>query len=333
MERIAEGISEQIQSVRRLTSRSVVSFAIRLFIGIAILFILFQFVSIKAILQALQQAQADFIVLALVMLIANIGLQVWKWHYLLRLGSPQVSIAQSIGSFLFGVTLGSFTPGQLGEFGGRAVGHQAMHPLKVIHFTLIDKFQILLVIFMGGIAACTFFFVPLFWQGITTMIVSTTILLFLFFRPLTLKPLAQFILPKKVFTKWFNDFFEALALLNLKGLVYTFILTLLFYAVLTLQMYLLLNAFFPVDGLDAFLGFAAMMFTKTLLPISLADIGIREAGSVYFYGKLGIPESAALNASLLLFTINILLPSIIGLFFLPRFTYRNKKNNSGSETA
>jgi uncharacterized membrane protein YbhN (UPF0104 family) len=87
-------------------------------------------------------------------------------------------------------------------------------------------------------------------------------------------------------------------------------------------MYLLLNAFENVGPVEAFLGFAAMMFTKSLIPISLGDLGIREASSVYFYSFCGVAESTSLSAALLLFAFNILLPSLAGLLFIPKLSAR-----------
>ena len=115
-----------------------------------------------------------------------------------------------------------------------------------------------------------------------------------------------------------RDFLAALTVFRLRHLIVSFGLSVGFYIAIYLQMFLLLNAFSPVDADDAFLGFAAMMFVKSLVPLSLGDLGIREAGSVYFYAIRGIPHASALNASLLLFVINILLPSLLGLMFMPR---------------
>jgi uncharacterized membrane protein YbhN (UPF0104 family) len=115
-----------------------------------------------------------------------------------------------------------------------------------------------------------------------------------------------------------QDFLTGVDIFRSRDLIISFGLSAGFYIVIFLQMFLLLNAFSPVQPGDAFLGFAAMMFLKSLVPISLGDLGIREAGSVYFYALRGIASATALNAALLLFAINILLPSLIGLLFMPR---------------
>jgi uncharacterized membrane protein YbhN (UPF0104 family) len=60
-------------------------------------------------------------------------------------------------------------------------------------------------------------------------------------------------------------------------------------------------------------------FTKTLIPsITLGEIGIREGAAIYFFGLFGCNEAVAFNSSMLLFILNLLLPSIIGMYFLLR---------------
>jgi uncharacterized membrane protein YbhN (UPF0104 family) len=60
-----------------------------------------------------------------------------------------------------------------------------------------------------------------------------------------------------------------------------------------------------------------VMFAKTIIPpVSLGELGIREGASVFFLHIFGEPNSAGFNASIFLFLINMLIPSVIGLFLL-----------------
>jgi len=59
------------------------------------------------------------------------------------------------------------------------------------------------------------------------------------------------------------------------------------------------------------------MFAKTILsPLSFSELGVREGASIFFLTQMGESSSTALNASLSLFIINIIVPSLIGLFLL-----------------
>jgi len=53
------------------------------------------------------------------------------------------------------------------------------------------------------------------------------------------------------------------------------------------------------------------------LPFSVGDIGIREGTSKIVFSLYNIDKESAISAAFLLFVINILVPSLIGLFLIP----------------
>jgi hypothetical protein len=55
-------------------------------------------------------------------------------------------------------------------------------------------------------------------------------------------------------------------------------------------------------------------YAKYLLPsLTLLDLGVREGGAVVFFGLMGLSPEAGLTAALLLFSLNVLLPAVVGL--------------------
>ncbi|MFO0485339.1 MAG: hypothetical protein ACK51A_06730, partial [Sphingobacteriia bacterium] len=46
--------------------------------------------------------------------------------------------------------------------------------------------------------------------------------------------------------------------------------------------------------------------------IALAELGIREAAALSVFGVLGAPAAPILAATLLLFTLNLVLPALLG---------------------
>jgi uncharacterized membrane protein YbhN (UPF0104 family) len=138
---------------------------------------------------------------------------------------------------------------------------------------------------------------------------------------------------------WITRILDGFSLLRPRQLYITLFCTIAFHCVLVLQMFFLINAFSEITLFHAFIGTSAMMFVKSLLPISLGDLGIREAGSIFFFSTFGISHVAALNASLLLFVINVFLPSVVGTFFLRHqhvspvkiFQFLKKTNNTTAQ--
>lgn len=92
----------------------------------------------------------------------------------------------------------------------------------------------------------------------------------------------------------------------------------LFYTCFIVQFALLTAAFsHQYDFLNFIWSGNMVMFTKTIIPpVSFGELGIREGASVYFLKQIGVNAESAFNASIFLFLVNVLLPSLIGLIFL-----------------
>ncbi|MCE3008901.1 MAG: flippase-like domain-containing protein [Bacteroidetes bacterium] len=86
------------------------------------------------------------------------------------------------------------------------------------------------------------------------------------------------------------------------------------YAIFSLQYLLLLWAFgvsLPTGLLLA--GISLTYAAKSVVPsIALAELGIREAAALSVFGVLGAPAAPILAATLLLFTLNLVLPALLG---------------------
>ncbi len=98
-----------------------------------------------------------------------------------------------------------------------------------------------------------------------------------------------------------------------------FLHTLLFslgvFACLTLQYYVLLNDGNSLGPADTLLT-VVFIWGAGLIPISVSGLGVREGLAVYFLGRLGIGAPTAVGVSLFVFSLNVLLPAIIGLIFI-----------------
>jgi uncharacterized protein (TIRG00374 family) len=286
-------------------------------IGVALLGLIVSFVDIHDMAQAFLNARSEYIAVATLLMLINITIQILKWRYFVRLIDPATTNFEAAASLLFGIAVGSVTPGQIGEFGGRALHHKSVSAASIAGLTLVDKVQTMCIMGIGGVVSLVTIFPLNMLLRIGVSAASTLAFIAIFFgigrSPEFIARFRFSFLRHRPIQK----FLSAVSILHARDLIVSFYFSSVYYAVLCLQLYCLLNAFVPIDLWTTFLGFAALMFLKALLPISLADLGVREAGAIYFYGLLGIPNAAALNASLLLFGMNILLPSLVGSMLLP----------------
>lgn len=300
------------------TPRAKLGLVLRAILAVLLLVVLFQFVDIGKVGTAFSTAKPAYLLGALALVFANIGLQMAKWRYFVRLVNPGNSNLEIAASLFFGISLGTITPGQLGEFGGRVLRHRSLPAGAVVGLTLVDKLQMMCILGIGGaISLVILYGLP---PAIEMLIVSSATLggIFLFFSSGSLVGLVKAVWPALLERRHLKEFFAAIEIFRPRDLLISFVLSVSFYGILFAQMYLLVNAFEIISPGVAYLGFAAMMFTKSLLPISLGDLGIREGTSVYFFSLCNVAESTSLSAALLLFAINVVLPSVIGLLFIPR---------------
>ena len=295
---------------------------VKVIIAVVTMAMLIRRISARELKEALLQAEWQWILYALLLLTLNLLFQYKRWEILVHLAQPDATRRRIFSSLLSGVTLGFITPGRIGEFGRAFFIREGQWPL-LLGLTALDKFYALLVLYLFGLLGILPFLQRhvelLVWMPliITAMIFFVLLYLLLIHPPFLAGVLRRYekhwhkrkklrllvssldMLPSRVAMK--------LSLLAL-GQVCTY----------TVQFYLLVRAFAVVPLLQGLQALAAALWVKTLLPISIGDLGIRESAAIYFLGELGVPPAAAFNGSMLLFFINVLLPAVAGFIFLMR---------------
>ncbi len=271
---------------------------------------------------AFSQARLSLIFLALLLLGPNLYLQFYKWRYLLRLIKPEVSDSESAQSLFAGFTFGFITPGRLGEF-GRAFFIKDCSWVRVLGIAAIDKlFSLSMVILFGSIGLL--FFIGRVFDLIVVIplaaliIIALIVIFYILFHPEIIRSFLysiNIILPFRDKIKQLMSSVEHFTRQRAIKLIW---LNLGFYVVFLSQFYLIILSFESAPLISAMLAISATMLVKSMLPISLGDLGIRESAAIFFLSRLGLQDSTAFNASILLFLINLLIPSIVGLVILLR---------------
>ncbi|NOY79190.1 MAG: flippase-like domain-containing protein [Calditrichaeota bacterium] len=281
--------------------------------------------------QAFQSAKFSLILLALFLMPLNLGIQIYKWYYIVRWILPKTRFREAAHTFLISLAIGFTTPGRVGEY-SRAFFVKGTDWVTAMGVVAIDKIYTLLIITaVGG------------W---------TSVALLLQFHPLKfLTPAMGWILDalfaglllSLIFPRWFRSLAIKIGghfpqthplhrlivglefLTNRRGRT-VFFLSLTAYLIFSLQFFILINAFektpFHIGGLVI----PTVFFAKTLVPISIADIGVREGFSVFLFKRFSISASAAFNGPILLFVINLLIPGLIGVYYLIQEKHPAKEN-------
>lgn len=287
--------------------------------AVAVGFLIY-YVDPSAMAAALAGADPWWIATAVALLPANVMLETVLWHILVRRARPATTFREAFEALLAGHSLGFFTPGRAGEVAGRAFYVKHADRWETAAVVIVQRFyDMAAAVSVGTIALFLFRMehalpAARVWLGIG--VVGALIgggLVAAGVAPAAARRVLVRVLPRS----WRGriDFLDKLTPpdgIRLLGLALTR------YAVYVTQFFLLLRALEPAAGAAAaYVGIGLVFLAKFLIPpITFMDLGIREGAAVFFLGRMGFSEAAALNASLMLFTVNLLLPAAAGIWYV-----------------
>lgn len=299
-----------------------------------LLTVIFFMVKFDAILDALRSARFELVAAGAALMPLNLWIQQRKWGYLVRLVKPEARFHETLGSLLAGLSFGIITPGRIGEY-SRALFIKDTPPLRLVGLTIIDKFYNLGITIAAGLPAVATlpFFAAylkgyLFFTLIGLLAIGDGILLYLALDP---RPVRSLIYAVQISFPRQGRIAQALGGLDRfsapqarRMLLYT----LAWYMVYQAQFFFFISAFAGVDPLSSVRSAAATLFTKTALPIAIGDLGLDQLASITFFGSFGVSEAAALDASILMFAVNVLIPALAGIPFTSRMTLGGTKEKA-----
>ena len=297
-----------------MTTRHKILILLQAVVAGAVLYFVFHLVQWRNVLTAIQHASPVFLILALLLVPCNLGVRIVKWHFMLQRVSADVQYRHSIKSLLLGISLGAFTPGELGDVLGRAWHIPDVRKSHIVGLALLDRMQFLGTITVLGAWSILYLLFPFsIFNVATALVVSCLALTILVFLG-KIATLTHATFTKLWHTLHLDGVLEGMGLFSTGEIVSLVSFTFIHQFIIILQMFFLLNAFTSVSIFTAFLGTSGTLFVQSVLPISLGDLGVREMSSMYFFSLCDVPREFALMATLLLFVMNIILPGILGVF-------------------
>ncbi len=301
-------------------TRKIGFFLLKIIVAILVLSVLIRKMSIDRLIDALVAADNALIVVAALLLLPNLYFQFAKWQLVVRRENAGIKKRHILFSLLVGMALGLVTPGRVGDF-GRTFFIKNVEWARLLGLLMIDKLITLAVLYFIGIVGLSHFISmrmhPFVWLPIFLMTLGLILLFLLFLlRPELLRSILSryhnVVSRYGAIDRFLTGIEKATPQFTIRLFGLTIVQTLTYCS----QFVLLILAFFKIPVISGYFSTFAVMFTKSLVPISLGDLGIRESASVYFFGQYGVPDVAAFNASFLLFLINVLFPSLLGLGLL-----------------
>jgi uncharacterized protein (TIRG00374 family) len=297
---------------------------VKFFLAILILFMLVLWIQWEDLIQSLLLAHAGLLVLAVLLLVPNLLFQGLRWGYLLRRQTPGVPLKEIVASLFLGWTLGILTPGRVGQF-ARAFAVPSAPTLPTIGLTIVDKlFTLVWIVLLGAVGFFSFFAIEPAWTWLWFPVFA--VILWLAFSPRQLDRILQKLCHRLPFREKLSEIISTLQTLRTRDCLVAHIFSLLTVITFLSQFVILISAFVPINYINGMRAATAVTFVKTALPITFGELGVGEAASIHFFGQFGVPKAAAFNASIIGFFINLVIPSVVGLAFLPSLKLSRKKN-------
>ena len=313
--------------------RKVVFFLLKLSLTGYILFYIISRIQISSLKTEFTEISWTPLIIGMLLTIPNIYIQHMKWSYLLRIIKPGLSGREIFQSLMCGFAVGLITPGRLGEL-GRGLFIRSDNRSPMVGMAIIDKMLSLISLALISVFGLVFLYeTNVTGYDIVEYVILVTaagfivLLATIFFYPDLLRKIIR-LFKKTIYKLPFYKKVYALisASDNIRkqnvfaGLLYG----LTFQSLIYIQFYWFLRSFTDAELVPVFILANLAMFLKSLLPIAVMDLGVREGAVIFFLNKIQINPAAAFNASLLLFLSNVLLPGMVGLYYIIRYHFKKQ---------
>jgi len=236
----------------------------------------------------------------------------------------EISFFTSLRAIFSGITVSSFTPNRIGEYGGRVFCLEKSDRIQAVFITILCSMaQLLTTIIFGSFAFIILHEQFLDDQNFIIEISNFSLLVLSGLNILFV--LAYFnvaylikVLLKFSFFNFLRQYINVISLFNTRDLLVTFLYSVFRYLVFSIQFLILLHVFnVDISLYDAILSVMLVFFFITLTPtITIAEIGVRGSMALLVFLKFSTNVIGILSSTFLLWIINLIIPAIIGSFFI-----------------
>lgn len=293
-------------------------------------------VSLQHAWRAMTGPEAWKLVLAIILMIANWGLEARKWQLVIRRVQP-LSFIQSLKAVFTGTTLAFFTPNRIGEYMGRILYLDEGKRVKAISLTIVCSMGQLLVTWWAGIGGILY----LQAYGNTELLhtfAGIWMKLLLYFTAAFAVILTLFYFRLAGLVRWVEKFprlqkpvsyIRVLDSLNATILFRILSLSVLRYSVFIGQYYLLFDVLDVHVTAAQVAGSVSVIFLVLSIVPTIAvvtELGVRWKVGIEVVQLFDSNITGILATSLAIWIINLVIPALIGsLLILSIKVFNNRK--------
>lgn len=283
-----------------------------------------------------------FIALILFMMLVNWGIESLKWKYLI-MKIEKVSYFKAFQAVMAGASVSFFMPNRTGDYLGRVFILEKGNHVEGIFSTLVGSFAQILITFCIGLF-CLLSFVDHYLRVpyeigeyvFTSLILIVPCLVFAMLLVYFNIGLLSDFIGKYLPAKWdkFIGYSRVFGRYSGKELSHIILLSLLRYLVFTVQFYLVMKLFGArIPVIEGLILIPVIYLIMALVPsIALVELGIRGSVAIFviglYYKKFGVAngsyEMIVLAATTVIWFINLVIPAVLGTFFVFRLKFFRK---------
>jgi hypothetical protein len=285
----------------------------------------------REILSPIPQLQIIAVISVVVLLmLVNWGLEAVKWKRLVR-KVEQITLWRAVESVFCGLTWAVFTPNRIGEYGGRVFFlSPKRRVIGVVAMAVGNIGQMVLTNIFGAISLCIFLyrFVDLDYRlDYALMVLSAMFCIFFLVFFFNIRWLNGLLLSMR-FTRKYKKFYSILGKYQKKELLKILMLCLARYVVFSTQYFIMFYWLIPdIHYLDILMMVCILFFVQSTLPsLDLFDIGVRSVTASYFFSFVTKQDVAVIACTASIWLINIIIPAILGVYFVFKLNFFGSLN-------
>ena len=284
--------------------------------------------------QSFQSYNIVYLVMAILLIVVNWGLEAWKWMISVRTFYP-VKFFQAFKAVLSGVSFSVTMPNRVGEYLGRIMYLPEGNRLKTISVTLVGSFaQLLITIIVGTFGLIIlkpslvgqFPQLKIWYQFIVYgLIILASVMLLIYFNVES---------TVNLFNKWIRNqkyvyLIEALQKFHSVLLIQMLLISFLRYLIFVIQYVLIFYLFevnVPADTIATVM--SVVFLAMAVIPsIALVEVWLRGEISIKLMGLFSLNTLGIGFTSVTVWFINLILPAIAGsLLLLSLRVFKNEDN-------
>lgn len=275
-------------------------------------------ISIKSILQYLSLQE---VLILLLFTTANWIFEVLKWQNLVN-SFKKISFFEASQQTFGSLTASIFTPNRIGEYGVKMLYFKKENSKRIVLLNFVhNSSQMLVTTFFGVIGFLLLTFSKtetMIWMGVKLNAISIILILIVFAIAILI---LVFFRKIEIYGFSIQKIIDKIRKLDKSILFKTIGFSIFRYLIFSTQ-FLVMLLFFDVE-IEIIVAFSiifTMYFLASILPsIHLMDVAIKGSVALFLFSKLGIEDWKILTVTSLMWVFNLVLPVILGSYFVMRF--------------